>query len=112
MRVQGVSPRGRPRPVRAPADHEHRLRRGTDLPGQAAELRAPGRSGPLVGPAGIADAGPTGARPARRLGPVPDSAHPSRAWTRCGTRRERPARARTTHVGVTRARPPIAPLVL
>ena len=33
---------------------------------------------PLVRPARVADAGPSGARAARRLGPVPDPAHPSR----------------------------------
>src|SRR2546423_3367065 len=112
MRVQGVPPGCGPRPVRVPTDHEHRLRRGADLPRPATQISAPGRAGPLVGPTRITDAGPTGHRRSRRVGPVSHSPHPPRAGTRFGRGRGRPARARATHLGVTRARTPIAPLLL
>ena len=73
-----VSRARRPRPVRAAADHEHRVRRRAHLPRPAAGLLAGDRPDPLVRPARLADARPAGARPAGRLGPVPDPAHPPR----------------------------------
>ena len=38
VRLQGVPAGGRPRPLRTPADHEHRVRRRTDLPCSQARL--------------------------------------------------------------------------
>ena len=78
VRVQGLPARGGPRPVRAPADHEHRLRRRAHLPRPPARLSDRDRADPLVRPARLADARATRSGPAGRLGPVPDPAHPSR----------------------------------
>ena len=47
VRVQGLPPRGRARPVRPPEDHEHRVRRGGHLPRPAARLPARDRPGAL-----------------------------------------------------------------
>ena len=53
---------GRPRPVRAPADHEHRVRRRADLPGSQARLLARGHPDPLGRQARLADARPVRSR--------------------------------------------------
>ena len=51
---------GRAGPVRAPAGHEHRLRRRADLPRPAARLPDGDRADPLVRQARLADARPPG----------------------------------------------------
>ena len=61
----------------ATADHEHRVRRRAHLPGPTARLSTGDRADPLVRPARFADARSPGPRAARRVGPVPDPAHPS-----------------------------------
>ena len=78
VRVQGLHAGGRAGPVRAPADHEHRVRRRADLPRPAARLPDRDRPDPLVRQARIADARQPGPGAARRVGPLPDPAHPPR----------------------------------
>ena len=71
------------------AGHEHRLRRRAHLPRAPARLPPGDRADPLVRQARLADARATGPRAARRVGPVPDPAHPS------GQRPERRREPRT-----------------
>ena len=68
MRVQGVHAGRRPRPVRAAADHEHRVRRRAHLPRSTPRLPPGDRADPLVRPARLADARSTGPRAPRRAG--------------------------------------------
>ena len=56
VRVQGLHAGGRPGPLRAPADHEHRVRRRAHLPRPPPRLPAGHRPDPLVRPARLADA--------------------------------------------------------
>ena len=66
MRVQGVPPGGRPRRLRAPAGHEHRVRRGADLPRPAARAtRHRGRAHPVGRPPWLPDAARARASPLR-----------------------------------------------
>ena len=84
---KGFTPRRRAGPVRAAARHEHRVRRRAHLPRAPARLPDGDRADPLVRQARLADARAPGPRAARRLGPVPDPAHPSRqSPERRGTR--------------------------
>src|SRR5439155_13670174 len=69
---QGFHATGGARFVRATAGHEHRVRRGTDLPGASTRLQDGNRADPLVRPAWIEAARPSWTRPASRLGPVPN----------------------------------------
>ena len=56
VRVQGLPPGGGPGRLRAPAGHQHRLRRGGHLPGPAARLPARRGAHPLGGPSRLPDA--------------------------------------------------------
>ena len=56
VRVQGLPARRRPRRVRAPAGHEHRVRRRGHLPRPPARLLARRGPDPLGGPSRLADA--------------------------------------------------------
>ena len=67
--------------------HEHRVRCRGDLPRPTARLSLADRADPLDRQPRLADAGRSGSRAARRLGPVPDPAHPSRR--RSGARGDR-----------------------
>ena len=84
VRVQGLPARGGPRRVRAPEDHEHRVRRRGDLPRPAPRLPPRGGAHPLGRPARLAHAPGPAARAAGGVGPVPDPAGPPR---RRGARR-------------------------
>ncbi len=91
---KGFTPRGCPRPVQPTGDHEHRVRRGADLPRAPAGLPDRDRADPVGGQARVAHAPRTTAGAPGCLGPAPDPVHRSSIGGCRGGRRERSSGAR------------------
>ncbi len=72
-----ASPARRPTTCSTPGDHEHRVRRGGDLPRPPARLPDRDRADPLVGQARLADASRAGPRAQGCVGSAPDPHDPS-----------------------------------